>query len=90
MNACKAGLDYKLLFNERDNGFKQLGNQLDSTVNQADKLQGKALTFVKGNVSAATTIFKKINSVESNWFRYSMGVFTKAVDYCQGSLNQIT
>ena len=90
MNACKAGLDYKLLFNERDNGFKQLGKQLDSTVSQADKLQGKALTFVKGNVSAATTIFKKINSVEGNWFRYSMGVFTKAVDYCQGSLNQIT
>ena len=90
MNACKAGLDYKLLFNERDNGFKQLGKQLDSTVSQADKLQGKALTFVKGNVSAATTIFKKINSIEGNWFRYSMGVFTKAVDYCQGSLNQIT
>lgn len=90
MNACKAGLDYKLLFNEREKAFKQLGSQLDSTVNQADKLQGKALTFVKGNVSAATTIFKKINSIEGNWFRYSMGVFTKAVDYCQGSLNQIT
>lgn len=90
MNACKAGLDYKLLFNEREKAFKQLGTQLDNTVNQADKLQGKALTFVKGNVSAATTIFKKINSIEGNWFRYSMGVFTKAVDYCQGSLNQIT
>ena len=90
MNACKAGFDYKLLFNERDKAFKQLGTQLDNTVNQADKLQGKALTFVKGNVSAATTIFKKINSIEGNWFRYSMGVFTKAVDYCQGSLNQIT
>ena len=90
MNACKTGLDYKLLFNEREKAFKQLGTQLDSTVNQADKLQGKALTFVKGNVSAATTIFKKINSIEGNWFRYSMGVFTKAVDYCQGSLNQIT
>ena len=90
MEACKSGLDYKLLFNEREKAFKQLGTQLDNTVNQADKLQGKALTFVKGNVSAATTIFKKINSIEGNWFKYAMGVFTKAVDYCQGSLNQIT
>lgn len=90
MEACKSGLDYKLRFNEREKAFKQLGTQLDNTVNQADKLQGKALTFVKGNVSAATTIFKKINSIEGSWFKYSMGVFTKAVDYCQGSLNQIT
>lgn len=90
MEACKAGLDYKLLFNERDKAFKKLGSQLDNTVNQAEKLQGKALTFVKGNVSAATTIFKKINAIEGNWYKYSMGVFTKAIDYCQGSLNQIT
>lgn len=90
MEACKSGLDYKLLFDQRDKAFKKLGSQLDNTVNQAEKLQGKALTFVKGNVSAATTIFKKINSIEGNWFKYSMGVFTKAIDYCQGSLNQIT
>lgn len=90
MAACKSGLDYKLLFDSRDKAFKQLGTQLDNTVSQADKLQGKALTFVKGNVSAATTIFKKINSIEGAWFKYSMGVFSKAVDYCQGSLNQIT
>lgn len=89
MDACKAGLDYKLLFNERDKMFQNLGTELDRAVNEADKLQGQALTFVKGNVSAATTIFNKINSSEGKWFRYSMGVFTKAIDYCQGSLNQI-
>lgn len=90
MDACKAGLDYKLLFNERDKAFKQLGTQLDNTVGQADKLQGQALTFVKGNVSAATSIFRKVNAIEGAWFRYAMGVFTKAIDYCQGSLNQTT
>ena len=90
MEACKAGLDYKLLFNERDKAFKNLGTQLDQTVNQAEKLQGKSLTFVKGNVSAATTIFSKINNSEGKWFRYAMGVFSKAIDYCQGSLNQMS
>lgn len=90
MEACKSGLDYKLLFSSRDKAFQNLGKQLDTTVNQAEKLQGKALTFVKGNVSAATAIFRKINAIEGSWFRYSMGVFTKAIDYCQGSLNQTT
>ena len=89
MDACKAGLDYKLLFNERDKAFQNLGKELDRAVNEADKLQGQALTYVKGNVSAATAIFNKINNSEGKWFRYAMGVFSKAVDYCQGSLNQM-
>lgn len=90
MTACKAGLDYKLLFNERDKAFKNLGTQLDRTVNEADKLKNQALTFVKGNVTATTSIFGKINSIEGRWLKYSMAVYTKAIDYCQASLNQTT
>lgn len=89
MEACKAALDYKLLFVERDKAFAQLGKQLEQTVNQADNLQGQALTFIRENVSACTTIFNKINSGEGRWYRYAMGVFSKSVDYAQQSMNQI-
>lgn len=89
IDACKAGIDYKLLFAQRDKAFNDLGKQLEQTVNQADNLQGNALTFMRGNVSACTSIFGKINSGEGRWFRYAMGVFTKAVDYGQQSINQI-
>ncbi len=89
MEACKAGLDYKLRFVERDKAFQNLGKQLEQTINQSDNLQGSAMTFMRANVSACTTVFNKINSGEGRWFRYSMGVFSKAVDYAQQSLNQI-
>lgn len=89
IDACKAGLDYKLLFAGREKSVQALEKQLDVTVNQADKLQGQALTYVKANVSAATTIVGKINSTEGSWFRYAMGVFGKAIDLAQASLNQV-
>lgn len=89
MEACTAGLNYKLLFQSRDKAFQNLGRQLEQTVNQADNLQGQAMTYMRANISACTTIFNKINSGEGRWYRYSMGVFSKAVDYCQQSLGQI-
>ena len=89
MEACKVGLDYKLLFAQRDKAFQTLGKQLEQTVNQAENLQGPSLTFARANISACTAIFNKINSGEGRWFRYAMGVFSKAVDYSQQSLNQI-
>lgn len=90
VTACKTAFDYKLLFAERDKAFQTLGKELDRAVAAADKLQGGALTFVKSNVSATTTIFGQINNVEGRWYRYSMGVFSKATDYCQASLSQVS
>lgn len=90
MDGCKAGLDYKLLFDQRDKAFQNLTKGLENTVNQAENLEGAASSFIKANVTACTQIFNKINSGEGRWFKYAMGVFTKGVDYCQKSLNEMT
>lgn len=89
IDACKAGLDYKLKFAARDKAFGNLGKELDKVVNQTEGLEGAKLTYVRANVSAATTIFNRINSGEARWFKYAMAVLTRSVDYAQASLNEI-
>lgn len=89
MDACKVGLEYKLMFATREKAMENLSKELDRTVSQADSLEGQQMTFVKANVSAVTSIMGKINSGEARWYKYAMGTFSAALDYCQGSLAKI-
>lgn len=89
MDACKAGLDYRQLFIERDKAFSSLEKELERVVNEGDKHSGKALSFIKDNATAAVSIFGKMNKIEGSWFKYSMGVYSTAIDYCQASLGHI-
>lgn len=89
IDSCKIGLDYEKLFVERDKMFNNLGKALENAINSADKLEGKALAFVKANTNAIVNVWNKINKFDGAYFKYSFGVYSKAVDYCQQSLNQI-
>lgn len=87
IESCKIGLDYEKLFVERDKMFNNLGKSLENAINGADKLEGKALAFVKANTNGAVTVWNKINKFDGSYFKYSFGVYSKVIDYCQQSLN---
>lgn len=85
---CKAFLDYKLLYEQRDRVTETLVKQMEQHANSTNNLVGVGATHVKNSIQTTMALIKKLNGGEAAWCKYTMQVLNKSISYCKASLAQ--
>lgn len=88
INACKALMEYKLLFEARDKNTGNLMKQMEQYVSSNSTLKGPGEKHIQNSISATIAIIKKQQDGETRWAKYAFSVLNKAVVYCRNSLSQ--
>lgn len=88
IEVCKTFLNYKLLFDKRDQAIDKIIKELDSAASQAGSLKGVGERHVRSSIQTTSTIVRKINNAETRWSKYAMQVSTRAINLCKASLTK--